>query len=412
MLDTTRTIDTSTANATTAAPYKVNPSAGGHNAEVSMQWMARPADQRFLSLDALHDYKRQFWEGAWQTRHRAETLELIAPEPKTPADLHKLTVGVKMDTAGGDVQRVREVAPTHWAFGQMAALAKSPAQFLRELPSPLVADVLGYRLRHAREIEEVKLYGGAEELYAATGPDYGRIPDYEVVQAVRQVAGSGRGERRWKIPGVLDWQTHMYNPEAPVTGDSTTLYASDRDVFIFLVDDRNPVEVGKLADGSPDLMFRGFFIQNSETGSRSLKLAAFYLRAVCMNRNLWGVEGFDEIKINHTRLAPDRWLQQAMPALHAYANGSSKKLIDGVNAAKAARVADDHDAAVEFLAQRKFSKSRIEAVLAIGEREEGHEPRSAWDMAQAITAHARSALNTDDRLAVEIEAKKILDKVA
>lgn len=407
MLDVTST-DTTTA--TKAAPFKVNPSAGSHNGEVSMQWMSRPVDQRFLSLDTLHDFKRKFWEGSFQTRANTNDFELITPEIKSQADMHKLTVGVKVNR--GDVIDAREVSPTHWAFGQMAQLGKSPAQFLRELPSPLVADVLSWRLKHAREVEEIKLYGGATELYAATGPDYGRIPDYEVVEAVRQVAGDGRGGKRWKIPGVLDWRTNMYDPEAPVTIDSTTLYASDRDVFMFLVDDRNPIEVGKLKTGEPDLMFRGFYIQNSEMGARSLKLAAFYLRAVCMNRNLWGVEGFEEIKINHTRLAPDRWLQQCVPALNAYADGSSQKLIAGVSAAKEAKVASDHDAAVEFLAQRKFSASRVRAILEIGEKEEGHEPRSAWDMAQAVTAFARNVPNNDDRLTFELEAKKILDKVA
>lgn len=215
MLDTITKSETTTTPAT--APFRVDPNRGGHNGEVSMQWMARPADQRFTSLDDLHAFKKKFWDNSFQTRVRSNEFELIAPEPKTQADLHKLTVGVKV-ASGGDVVQVREVAPTHWAFGQLAGLAKSPASFLRELPTPIVSDVLGWRLRHAREVEEVKLYGGAEELYAATGPDYGRIPDFEVVEAVRAVAGSGRGEKRWKIPGVLDWTTNLYDPEAPVQG--------------------------------------------------------------------------------------------------------------------------------------------------------------------------------------------------
>lgn len=402
-------LDVTKSTATPAAGFKVDPSKGGHNGEVSMQWFSRPADQRFLSLDALHDYKKQFWDGSFQTRAKTHDFEFITPEMKTSADLHKLTVGVKVDR--GETVDAVEVAPTHYAFGQLAGLAKSPASFLRDLPSPLVSDILTYRMRHAREVEEVKLYGGAMELYAATGPDYGRIPDYEVVQAVRAVAGSGRGEKRWKVPGVLDWSTNVYNPEAPVTTDTTTLYASDRDVFMFLVDDRNPIEVGKLSDGSPDLMFRGFYVQNSEVGARSLKLAAFYLRAVCMNRNLWGVEGFEEIKINHTRLAPERWLLQAQPALKAYADGSAQKLVAGVAAAKAAKVAVDEEEAIAFLKNRKFSESKAKAILEQGEKEEGRKPRTVWDMAQAVTANARGLLNNDDRLEQELAGKKILDLV-
>lgn len=393
-----------------AKPFKVDPSRGRNDSTVSSQWMARPRDQRFLSLTDLEAFKRDFYEGSFQSRSESRSIELLAPEPKSAADLHKLSIGLVIDK--GDVKTAKEIAPTHWSFQQLCGLAKAPAGYLRELPSALVTDQLNWRLRHAREVEEIKMYGNDVQLHAATGPDYGRIPDYEIVRAVQQVAGTGRGEMRWKIPGVLDWRTNLYNPEAPVTEDSTTLYASDRDLFMFLVDDRNPVEVGKLQDGSPDLMFRGFYIQNSEMGSRSLKLAAFYLRAVCMNRNLWGVEEFEEIKINHTRLAPDRWLQQAQPALQAYANGSTKKLVEGVAKAKEARVAKDEDGAIEFLQNRKFSASKAKAILEIGEKEEGRAPRSAWDFAQAITAHARSIGNTDDRLAVELEAKRILDAVA
>jgi hypothetical protein len=44
-----------------------------------------------------------------------------------------------------------------------------------------------------------------------------------------------------------------------LTKDTTTLYATDRDVFPFLVDDTNPIEARRLADGSPDLYFRGFY---------------------------------------------------------------------------------------------------------------------------------------------------------
>lgn len=392
------------------APFRVDPSRGEHKGDVSMQWMSRPADQRFLSLTDLEEFKRKFWEGSFQTRSKSNEVEIIAPEIKTREDMHKLTVGVKIDN--GLTTDAREIAPSNWAFGQLAGLAKSPAAFLRELPSPMVSDVLTWRLRHAREVEEIKLYGGSSELYAATGPDYGRIPDYEVVRAVQQVAGTGRGEMRWKIPGVLDWRTNLYDPNAPVTTDSTTLYASDRDVFMFLVDDRNPIEVGKLNDGSPDLMFRGFYIQNSEVGSRSLKLAAFYLRAVCMNRNLWGVENFEEIKIAHTRTAPDRWLQQAQPALRAYADNSSSKLIEGVAMAKAAKVADSQEDALAFLQARKFSHTKAKAILEQGEKEEGRPPRTIWDMAQAITANARGCLNNDDRLEQEKVAGAILAKVA
>ena len=83
--------------------------------------------------------------------------------------------------------------------------------------------------------------------------DNGRIHDHELVEAVQRIAGNGTGDTRWKVPGVLDWSTGVYNPDVEISRDTTTLYASDRDVFLFLVDDHNPIEAGRLLDGSPDL---------------------------------------------------------------------------------------------------------------------------------------------------------------
>src|SRR3546814_19353929 len=77
-------------------------------------------------------------------------------------------------------------------------------------------------------------------------------------------AGEGTGDTRWKVPGLLDWSTMTHNPFVEVTKDTTTLYASDRDVFLFLVDDAHPIEAGRLPNGDPDLYFRGFYCWNSE----------------------------------------------------------------------------------------------------------------------------------------------------
>ena len=50
---------------------------------------------------------------------------------------------------------------------------------------------------------------------------------------MQRIAGNGTGDTRWKVPGVLDWSTGIYNPRVDISKDTTTLYASDRDVFLF-----------------------------------------------------------------------------------------------------------------------------------------------------------------------------------
>lgn len=392
-------------NGTAPAPVgarKVDVSRGGSRGDLSTQWFARPADERFTSLNALR---------AKMTARKESSIEIVAPtkkiefnaEIRTIEDTHKLTIGLPSGV---------ELPASHWSFGQFAGLAKAPASFLRELPSPLAADVMSYRMHHARDVENVKVYHSKDSILAATGPEYGRIFDCEVVEAVQQIAGNGTGDERWKVPGVLDWRTHIYDPNHPVTPETTTLFASDRDVFVFLVDDRNPIEIGKLPGGSPDYVFRGFYVTNSEMGKGAMKVCAFYLRAICCNRIMWGVEGFQELSIRHSKHAPARFMEEVRPALQSYSDDGTLRFLEGVEKAKAAKVAADDEEALDFLRKREFSKTRAKSILEAVEKEEGRPARSAWDFAQGITAIARDELNTDTRLDLELEAGKILDKVA
>ena len=135
---------------------------------------------------------------------------------------------------------------------------------LRQLPAALAGINLQYGLTNhrAEQVKSLETKTGRLQLRAMTGPEYGRIYDHELVSAVMNIAGDGTGDTRWKVPGVLDWSTGRHNPFVEVTRDSTTLYASDRDVFLFLVDDTHPIEAGRLPDGSPDLYFRGFYCWN------------------------------------------------------------------------------------------------------------------------------------------------------
>lgn len=305
-------------------------------------------------------------------------------------------------------------ASTHWSFGQLAALAGAPAAYLRQLPPALAAINLqhGLAARRAEPVKTLEVADGRIELRAVTGPDYGRIYDHELVAAVRRIAGDGTGDTRWKVPGVLDWSTGVYNPSVDITTDTTTLYASDRDVFLFLVDDLNPIEAGRLSDGSPDLYFRGFYCWNSEVGAKTLGMASFYLRAVCQNRNLWGVEDFEEINIRHSKNAGVRFAFEAAPALQRFAESSPMPFISGISVARQRIVARTDEDRVQFLRQRGFSKAETAAIIDTVLVEEGRRPESIFDFVQGITAVARGKSHQDARLDLEVRAKRLLDHAA
>ena len=210
---------------------------------------------------------------------------------------------------------------------------------------------------------------------------------------------------------MLDWRSMHYNPYVDVTRDTTTLYASDRDVFVFLVDDTHPIEVGKLPNGDPDLYFRGFYTWNSEVGSKTLGIATFYLRAVCANRCLWGVENFEEISIRHSKFAANRFAYEAAPALETFAESSARSFVEGINSARARIVARNDEDRESFLRKSGFSKSDTVRIIRQVLDEEGHPPASLFDFVQGITAHARSRTNQDARLDIEGKARKLFARV-
>ena len=377
------------------AAYKIDASRGARDGNVSRQWMSRPDDQRFLSLDTLAEHVNNRSASAVQKIVDVKNIVIEA----SFSDPEKLTLnheGVNL-------------SPTNWSFGQLSSLASSPAGYLRKLPASIAAINLQYGLQSLRS-ENAKLYYSDDELYAATGTEYGRVHDIELVHAVQKIAGSGTGETRWKIPGVMDWSTSKHNPFVNPTKDTTTLYASDRDVFMFLVDDTHPIEIGKLPNGDPDLIFRGFYVWNSEVGSKTLGISTFMLRGVCQNRNIWGQEDKHSLIIRHSKNAPNRFAQEAEPALLDYSTQSSTGILYNINQARSAVVASNDDERTNYLKTNGFNAKQAQHIINTVIKEEDVKPKSVWDFVQGITAVARDVKHTDERIQLEMLAGKMMSK--
>lgn len=358
---------------------------------VSRQWASRPDDERFLSLtDLLAEVSRQ---RANSTAKVASNRRLLA----TPGDDHK-ALYIESDTG--------IATPTNWAFNQLASLAGGPAGYLRKLPSDLVADCINYGLRFNRDVEEVGLLSTVEgdgriDLRAATGPNYGRIWNEDIVRALIDKFGDGTGrDGPWKVPGE-------FGRNVPITKSNTTIYGGDRNIFAFLADEQNRIETADRRPGEPGSFARGFYVWNSEVGAEAIGAAFFLFDYVCMNRIIWGVKEFREVRLRHTSGAPDRWLEQIVPVLASYSEASAKPVEETI-AAAAAKKLDDVDA---FLKQR-FSRGRAEDIKQAHVREENRPIETVWDAVTGVTAFAKTIPHQDDRVAIERIGGQILDLVA
>lgn len=371
----------------------------------SRQWQSRPADERFLDLPSMLLDQRGRQERSKQKAISSRRLELQSVEGDKA--FTELVVF--------DAETSERSAPTHWAFNQLAALAGAPPSYLRTLATPIVADALNWNLRFTREIKDLGIMTrtGVERsnvetsdaptladeyasLMCATGPNYGRVWNADIIENTIRVFGDGR-TGLFRVPGE-------FGKVVPITRDNTTLYAGDRDCFIFLADEENKIEIPNRRNGQPGLLSRGFFIWNSEVGSTSLGVAMFLFDYACLNRMVWGTLDYQELRIRHTASAPDKFLDEIAPALHRMRDAPSKPIVQAIEDARAARLDD----AAEWLAKR-FSKREASMFAAIHLEEEGRPIETLYDASNAVNAYARGVNWQDQRVAWEREAGAIIN---
>lgn len=354
------------------------------------RWRSRPADQGFASLEALLDHANHQRDISFAETASAGTLEAVVVDEDPNALLIR---GAHEDAF---------VSPTNYAFGQLAGLNKAPAAYLARLPAPLAADCLNYGFKRVRNEDVgtlVRVNNSLErddnvlvgELAAATGPRYGRIWNNDLIREFIDV-----NEGRFGVPSGGN------DHGGQITGkDKCTVYGSEQDIFFFLIDEANPIEVGG------EVLYRGLFGWNSEVGAASMGVGTFLLRGFCFNRTIFSPSQYGEVRIRHSSGAPGRYLSEVVPAIRSYANGSQKNIVDAVDAARNAKVGDNDEEVTEWLTKR-YNKERAQSISLIHKNEENRPIRNLWDVNNALTAYARQKDHQDARVEIEREAGKVL----
>ena len=358
----------------------------------SQQWRTRPSDQRFTSLTEMSKAVTMHRDNSRATvvSSRSLSAEPIRIEGSGPLNDSLLFVNER------DEQRAMM---THWAFGQLAQRAGAPPAYLRDLPAPIAADCINYGIKFNRSIDDVGVmtYKGSDgnELLAVTGPGYGRVWNATIIDALIRRFGDGiTGD--FRVPGE-------FGKAVKVTKENTTLYASDRDMFVFLADEKNRIEIHNRRDGKSGSLARGFFMWNSEVGKSSFGLAMFLFDYACCNRIVWGAQDYAEIRLRHSASAPDKFLHEVQPMIKAYANASTAPVVKAIEAAQKQKVDD-----VEEFLKKRFTVSQVKGITAAHMADEQRPMETIWDAATGITAYARAIEWQDERVKLEREAGKVL----
>lgn len=350
------------------------------------QWASRPADERYTSLTELQAQMHHIQE---------HSRGMVVPSKSVRADLN----GNQLVIARGDNFAV----PNHWSFGQLCSRFGVPAGYMREIgPRELVVDCINEGISR-RDVEDLGLLlyqnGGPKELHAATGPNYGRIWNSKVSDALVEAFGDGR-TGSFRIPGE-------FGKQVPITKENTTLYASDRDMVVFLADEDKSLEVPNRRDGKAGRISQGFACGNSDVGGGRFWFAGFGFDYFCKNRMIWGLTEVEEVSFRHTASAPHRFLSEVVPVLQELARSNLSLRQAQIVAAQNRKVQDVE----KFLLGRKFNRAQVSGMKAAFKTDEQRElvnNCSVWDSIVAATAYARSLQYQDARVTIEREAGRML----
>lgn len=382
------------------------------------EWASRPAEERFWDLSELASHVRA-------VRQRAV-------ESTTPlADLRVEANGDELVVLG---KQGIPAKLSHYAFGQMAARAKAPAGYLRTLPPTLVAQNVNHGLKRLGASDPdtsarllLHRTGNELTLRAATSTSYSRVWNADLVERVMDVLPSG-----WKAPparpvGIAGERTRQATAAdvsrlsqhlglAVQEGQTIApagLYASDKDLFLFLINEADPI-----SDGTPHPLFRGMILWNSEVGDMSLGGMAFLLKGVCGNHIIHDASNVMEFNFRHVGSVAQRTDRALEVEIRRYANSSGTEQYARLESAKrmvlGATKQEAIDAVLGFARTKKLTQITPAVLEAAYETADDHaswygNPRSVYGMVNGLTEVSQRNTHTDERHALDKAAGRVLE---
>jgi hypothetical protein len=376
--------------------------------KASSQWSTRPSDERFSNLYDLHTAVSGYRDSA-----------MVAPV---------VVSDLRVEAQSGELALIgRQNVPatlTNFAFGQIAQTVKAPAGYLRGLPPTLAAQNINHGLSRASD-DEVQLLlhkNGGMVLRGMNSPGYTRIWNSDITKRLLELPGG------WRVPparpAFADQPGTRLATEADVlaaegfelsvkVGDPIApagLYASDHDMFAFLINESRVIA----EPGNPSGLARGFFVWNQEVPGVSFGVMTFYYRNVCGNHIVWGAENVHEIRIRHVGQADERAFNELSVELVKYADRSASEDEARITRARAHSLGATKDEVLDAVLGLKIAGlTRTLLTEAYELTEENVDtdgsPRTAWGLAQGLTRISQKTPFADERVKLDRAAGKVIE---
>lgn len=372
----------------------------------SSQWMHRPSDERFESLDTMLLAAQNKTKKSREIDTSAKSLKFA---PRNDDGI--VVVGQK-----------GEANPSYLASRQISQrLGLGTGLFATDdnekplLSNRIICDALNYRCSQMNPHEEIKLLiqQGQTDLTvrSVTSPGYARVFDSEIIPYAQLMQQSG-----WKLPPARpvsnDQPGIRLATEADVlklskagngldikVGDKIApagAYMGDQDSFIFMVDDQNPVD-----DGTDGSLMRGIFMYNSEVGMGSFGITEFIMQGVCGNHIAWSCTNIIQVKYKHFGDAKNRIIRALENIRIGYKDMSKER--DLLIKMRAKQIAAKRVDTIQTVYDWRISPTLTQKVLsnaydnAAKFRNIDGDPNTWGGLANALTRYSQSFPNMNER---------------
>jgi hypothetical protein len=332
--------------------------------EAHREWASRPSDERYQSVESLHN--------AALARDVRAVSKII---PATTLEVAPMGEELALAGKGGALVKL-----TNYSFGQIAAHAKAPASFISTLTPSTAALVLNEKLAKS-ERQGHQVYVGRDTpsnpsqftLRSLNSPAYARVKHSDITQRLLAIMGN---HPEWKLP--MGYKNGQWGAELVPSG----AYLGDRDMFVMLIDGNRSLD----APASDGGLFRGIMIRNSDVGYATLTMTMFLFERVCGNNIIWGFQhivGFRRRHVGDQRAIQAGFmgqLRKATEALNASAFGQ-QALIHKANTIELGKDVNEITLKVKAIVP---SATTVHDAYDLAEKF-NQNPRSAWGFAHGLT---------------------------
>jgi hypothetical protein len=374
------------------------------------EWRTRPIDQRFWNVQELAEATKKVRENSVTTEVPLQSLTVIP----TSED----EISLQSNDGNNEVLSQVQARLNWFSANRLANEVKAPSAYLRTLPTVLAAKCLNHGIQQSerRNVNLLLHRNGVLTTRAITSDKYARIWNDTICGLLLPLVEQG-----WRNPPAYgDVRAATREDLMPCSrirvGDMigpSGLYASDKDMFAFLVNPTNPIE-DRGSRGARNILYRGFITWNSEVGDKSYGCMGFLFNSVCGNHIIWDATEIFKTEARHVGHVGWKVRNNFEYNVPRFLEMSGNKMEERIKKSREYKLGNNKNEVLDVVFKKMGLLTLDEAnssyELAVANPQDSLDaaPYTAWGFVQGLTRMSQSVKFADKRAGLELVGGKIL----